>query len=456
MLRISIGELLKVVRGTLLQGDRNVEIKGVSIDSRTIKKGNLFIAVPGQRFDGHRFIWAALESGAKAVLINRPQKLRTSQPVVLVRDTISALGSIAHYYRRQFEIPFIAITGSAGKTTTKEMVANVLGAKYCILKNERSENNQFGVPLTLLKLKTAHQVAVLEVGTSQKGEIDSLARLIQPQVSLLTNIGASHLEGLKSLSGVFQEKKGLVRHLAPGGCLIYNADDRFLSRLGKVRKKCQRISFGIVKNATVQARDVHDTLKGGLEFKVNKSVFKLASPARHQVYNALAAIAVGKHLGIGERAIQKRLHQPAFCKGRQRIQVIRGVKLIDDTYNANPVSYMSSIETLYKLKTKGKKILIGGDMLELGSSSRKWHEQVGQAIAQSSIDIFLGYGREVEHMCRVCLLKAKKRITVKRYQRLDHLHRYLAQTVHAGDTVWIKGSRGMRLERTVDYIKNLK
>jgi len=246
-----VKELKKIIKGILVQGVMPASVSGVSIDSRTAQKGNIFIAIEGERFNGHAFIRAAIRKGAKVVVVSKKVSCPRNISVLLVKDTTKALGQIAAWHRYQFDIPVIAITGSTGKTTTKDMLAAVLMTRFKVLKNVKTENNQFGVPLTLLKLNATHQMAILELGTSQPGDIRLLARMVQPTTILMTNIGESHLAGLKNKKGVYAEKVQLIRSLKPGGHVIVNGDDPYLITVPKGGKNYKKISFGFSQGLKV-------------------------------------------------------------------------------------------------------------------------------------------------------------------------------------------------------------
>ncbi len=453
MLTLRVDTIAKIVKGQLTAGSGPECPEGISINTRTIKKGEIFIAVPGKRYDGHRFIYQAIEKGASALIVHKRIKKKSCKiPVVTVDNTVAALGHLAAYYRRQFQIPIIAVTGSAGKTSTKELIASVLSQKFNVLKNERSENNHFGVPLTLLKLTHKHHVAVLEVGTSQKGDISCLGQIIKPDMLVFTNIGASHLEGLGSIRGVFNEKKSLIKFLTKKGQMILNLDDMYLKKLVGQAPSVSKMTYAVQQKADFQAKNLNFDNNNRIQFKVNRELFTLPTPAYHQVYNALAAIAVGRHFGLTLSDINKGLKTSLHCSGRQKIQSIGGVTIIDDTYNSNPLSFRSSINSLNTIHAKGKKILVGGDMLELGELSEKWHRQIGKDILHSSIDVFIGFGRNARFIYDECCRDGDK-VLAKSFVYLHYLHRFLAKIIQPGDIVLIKGSRGMHLERTVNFLE---
>ena len=448
---LTMAELKSATGGILLQGKDKMKIQGISIDSRTLKRGDAFFAIKGRRFDGHKFIKGAVEKGASALVVS--QKISCPQSLALIRveDTTAALGDSARYYRRQFSIPVIAVTGSAGKTTTKEMIASVLALRFNVLKNIKTENNQYGVPLTLLKLNAAHQAAVLELGTNQPGDIARLAQIAYPTIGVLTNIGESHLEKLHNPKGVFHEKISLIRQMDPYGTIIFNSDDFYLKKIARMKTGHKKIGYGFDRQADVRAVGSPPDHKGGLKFRVDQKNFTISSPARHNIYNALSAIGCGRLLGLKDEEIENALARFSFCEGRQRIEQAGRLKIIDDTYNANPVSFRSAVETLRTFPAKGRKMIVCADMLELGAQSKALHEQMGMFIKKVNIDCILATGKYMRYMIKT--LKSSKRNNAYFIPSLEALHRQLKKLVKPGDVILIKGSRSMHMERTVEFLK---
>ena len=314
----TIKEILVATKGQLIQGVSSLKMDGVSINSRQIKRSQLFIAIKGERFDGHNFISQVIQKGIRAVIVSKRGYYPQHISVILVKDTTKALGNLAADYRNRFKIPIIAVTGSAGKTTTKEMIADVLGERYKILKNFETENNHFGVPLTLLKLNASHRAAVLELGTNQFGDIPYLASIVKPTICVFTNIGESHLEQLKSSAGVFKEKIQMVNHMNGRGVVVYNNDDDFLRKISTKKSLLKKISYSIDKKADLVAKDIH-CIKNKIQFKVKQKKFFLNTPGRHHIYNALAAIACGALCKVKYNQIKKALSHFQFPEGRQKI-----------------------------------------------------------------------------------------------------------------------------------------
>ena len=445
-------EILEATGGALIQGGGTTGFRGVSIDSRAVNKGDVFIAIRGKRLDGHRFVRKAVIQGAALVVVSRPVSCPKNVAVVSVKDTTIALGQIAASYRRRFNIPVVAVTGSAGKTTTKDMIAAVLSARFKVLKNIKTQNNQYGVSLTILGLKKSHQALVLEAGTNNPGEIRWIARIAQPTVVVLTNIGESHLQGLRSRGGVYREKSDLFRGMGPGGRVIFNNDDRYLKRIRLEKKRPRIISYGIREKADLRAGRVTVENNRKICFHVRGERFILNTPAEHYVYNALAAIACGRLLKVGYGDIRRALGNLKFEGRRQQVLNAGGVTVIDDTYNSNPVSLESAVKTIDGLKVVGKKIFVTADMLELGARSRPLHEDKGRMIARSTVDIAITVGKFSKYAA-AALRQFNPRIKVFHYAQAGQAGRRLKTLCGPGDVVLVKGSRGMRMERVVESLR---
>ena len=449
-----IRDIIKATNGTLIKGKDSLRVSGISIDSRTIKRGDLFIAIRGKNFDGHDFIDQVIKKSASAIVVsNNHAILKRNIPIIKVADTTKTLGQIARFHRDRFNIPVIAITGSAGKTTTKEMVATVLNTRYNVLKNIATQNNHIGVPLTLLKLNKSHDVVVVELGTNHFGEIRWLAEIANPTIALLTNIGESHLEFFKNLSGVFKEKLQMIVHMRPSGRVIFNSDDPYLRKIETKKIRHRLIKFGLKPPSDYQADNIKIHNGPFLEFRVNRHIiFILKTPAKHNVYNALAAISCGRLFKIKYEEIKKALKHFRFPKGRQLIHKIGPWKVIDDTYNANPVSVRSAIETLSQLNTTGRKILVCADMLELGRQSQRLHRAMGDLVASLPLDLVITIGRFSKSISQV----AKKRngsLQAYHYLSLDEANRRLKNYIKPGDTILLKGSRSMHMERMLIFLE---
>lgn len=450
---LSVRDILKATRGELLTGKESQKLGDVVTDSRKVKAGDLFIAIVGEKINAHQFIEDVFQKGVQAVVVSEDGEYPQGLCVIRVKDTTRALGEIAAFYRRQFKIPVISITGSAGKTTTKEMVFAVLQKRYNVLKNEKTENNHFGVPQTILKLKKSHQIAVLELGTNQPGDIAWLTKIVQPTVAVWTNIGDSHLEKLKTPAGVFKEKSHLLDSLKKKSVLIFNQDDPWLAKLSK-KKSFVLKNYSIHQKSAFQAQNIHRTPENRIEFKLNSTQFSLKSPARHNVYNALVAIACGKIFKVKDEDIKKALANFEFSLGRQEILKTKNLQVINDTYNSNPISFRSAVQTLHEMTVPGRKVLICGDMLELGEASQSLHEELGSKIAQSNIAVVISTGPMSRFLSqRIKILT--ENIQTFHCESIEDMHKLMQEKINPNDTILVKGSRATKMERAIELLLNL-
>lgn len=452
---LSFDEILAATSGRVLQAGSKGKIKNFSINSRTIKAGQVFVAIKGDRFDGHDFAARAVEAGACGLVVSKSVRAPKRVFILRVKDTTKALGDLARKVREKFPVPVIAVTGSAGKTTTKEMIAAVLGRKYKVLKNEKTENNHIGVPLTLFKFKPSHQAAVLEIGTNQPGDIAWLAGIIKPDVAVLTNIGESHLERLGSRAGVFKEKSQVLRFLPPRGTVIYNSDDLFLKPLGKI-KGPRKISFGVENPADYRASGLRPAGGGRWVFTCRRRKIETPGPARHHIYNALSALSCGRLFGVRYNDIRSALSCAAGLPGRLRCRKYGAIVIIDDTYNANPLSFRGAIETLVNIPAFGRRIMVISDMLELGLQAKRLHQELGGQLALAGLDVVCGYGPLARHAIEAARASSGQGVSVMHSEDRNEVHEYLKRTARAGDVFLVKGSRGMKMDQTVEFLEDLK
>jgi len=454
-MKLRVSDIVTATGGRLLQGDPATQIRGVSTDSRAIQKGDLFIAIVGDKFDGHEFTEAVVRQGAVAVVISRRNVTVPAQvPVILVPDTVKAFGFVARFYRRQFSCPIIALTGSAGKTTTKNLLAAVLKRRYRILYNEGTKNNHIGVPQTLLELRPSHECAIIEFGTNRPGDIAWLTKIAEPDIVVMTNIGESHLELLKSPAKVFAEKSKILAGERVK-TIIYNQDDKFLATLPNRTKDRKLISFGLAspKKPDYSASDVQVS-RGcrQLSFRVNgKNLLTLNSPSRANVYNALAAVACGQVMRVPYAEIARALKSFRFKYGRFVLQKVGWCWLVDDSYNANPVSMRNALATLQSFVIFGRKILVCADMLELGERSPALHQEIGRLAASSDLAAIFATGNQARGLIQAAK-DANQNLLAEHFEALDELNKRLAEYVQPGDVILVKGSRGMKMERTVAFL----
>jgi len=450
---MTIDEILKATGGKLISGSPNGPITGLSTDSRTIKPGELFIAIKGERFDGHAFVEGALLKGASGAMVSGSQSRRNvgTVPFIEVKDTTIALGDIASFHREKFHIPVIGITGSNGKTTTKEMVYSILTNRINVLKNEGTQNNHIGVPITLLKLNKTHEACVLEMGMNHKGEIARLTRILKPTIGVITNIGPSHLEFLKTIENVLLAKCELFEGIqGDRGVVIINGRYPGLESETKKRFKGRVITFGFDKGCDIWAEDVITqdncitaTINGAHKLKIN--VLGL-----HNIENALASWAVASILGLKEELILDALAGFKLPPMRMELINVNGVQIINDSYNSNPLSAESAINTLSGFKTNGRRIMVHGDMLELGDAGHDAHRRLGELIAQSNIDILICIGEFSKETAKESIARGMKESQVKVCDGLKATAELLSEMVQPGDVLLLKGSRRMKMEELIE------
>lgn len=445
---------LKALRPTRMIHPEALETRmftGISTDSRTLSPGEVFVALSGEQFDGHAFVHQARERGAAAALVERPVADSSDLPLVVVSNTLAALRRLAHNHRRKFKIPVIAIGGSNGKTTTKEMVAAILRTNGNILSTAGNLNNHIGVPLTLLRLRSEHEAAVVEIGTNHPGEIASLLKVVEPTHGLITNIGHEHLEFFGSLRGVAREEGALFRWLAGRGVAFLNADDPETLRLGKgVRRK---VTFGFSKGLDVSGSALQFDAHGCPAFrcggkKVARSFpVRLAVPGAHTAANALAAVAVGVAFKVPSRRIQRALEHFQAPSKRMEVLSIAGITVFNDTYNANPDSVIAGLKTLAGAAVSGKRIAVLADMKELGAAGPAEHARIGALLSGLGIEYLLTYGDVARHYH-----DSAQVMFAVHYDQKNVLAEYLAELLTPGDAVLIKGSRGMVMEDIVSFL----
>ncbi|MBN2413121.1 UDP-N-acetylmuramoyl-tripeptide--D-alanyl-D-alanine ligase [candidate division KSB1 bacterium] len=433
-------------------------IAGVSTDSRHVKAGELFVAIVGEKFDGHDFIGQVVEKKVLASVVNESwyakHKNRFSQAFfIVVPDTLVAYQEFAGYYRNKFDIPVIAVTGSAGKTTCKDLITNVLKQKYNVLKNIKSFNNHIGVPATLFDLRPEHEILVTELGTNHTGELERLSYLVRPSACLITNIGYAHLEFFKNLDGVAKAKMEIFSSIQEEGIAFYNADDKVL-RTTKF-PVANQYSYGIDNPADVSGRIVGCDEHACYTFTVMDKQVHLQLPGRHNVYNALAASAVGNRYMLSADEIKRGLENATAGEKRMQVINVHNLKIINDTYNANPGSCYAALNTLsdMQVRGKGRRIAVLGDMLELGDFSKPEHEKLAKVASQFKINALFLYGNETR-----AAIQAAQKLSFEQaehFETKNTLQDRLAAYLQDDDIVLVKGSRSMRMETVVEYLNSL-
>ena len=457
----SIDQIIKAVGGALISGTAQNTVCGISTDSRLVEKGNIFIALQGENFDGHNFVQKVVGRGAASVLISNPsmldlEKFDKAVSVIKVSDTLQALGDLAHNYRQRFSLPVIGITGSSGKTTTKEMMATIISRQKNVLKTEGNLNNLIGLPQTLFRLTQEHELAILEMGTNTRGEIKRLTRIAAPSIGLITNIGPAHLEGFGSVEVVALEKSDLFFNMPQAGIAVANLDDEAVKIIAE-RWNGRRVNYSMSPNADVAVSDIEKNGARGMRFNLNinglsqKVEMKIAGI--HHVYNAMAAAACAWTAGIEPETIKDGLSAFLPVGGRmEMIKLQNGAYLIDDSYNANPASVREALMTLKDLKSNHNGYVFLGDMLELGDAALEMHRRIGTLLGTIGVNaVFLQgeYGATIAAAAMEGGMSQEKIFIMEdSNEGILFLKRYLKK----GDWVLVKGSRRMKMETIVAQI----
>ena len=443
---MTAGDIVNSCTAEIMSGRADTAISDICIDSRKVKKGSLFVALVGKRSDGHDFVNMAFENGAAAVLVEKDVPTDENKTVLKAVSTLRAMQSLAAAYRQKYNIPVIAVTGSVGKTTTKEMCAAVLGAKFKTLKNEGNLNSDIGMPLSVFGLDKTHEAAVFEMGMSAKGEISLMTHIARPFISIITNIGFSHIERLGSRENILKAKLEIENGMYPDGIMVLNGDDSMLwGQQKNILHTC--IYYGIEnKECSFRAENII--------FKDNKTNFDIVSPfgvincsvnaiGTHFVYNALAAAASGLALGLNFDEIIAGLLSFKSVDMRQNIFESNGMTIVDDCYNASPDSMRAAISVLKTLKGK-RKIAVLADMLELGKKNDELHEAVGKMT--KGLDFLIAYGKNRELYKKGAMAEGMPEENILCYDNMEQCSVYLKNLCKEEDCILFKGSRGMHLE----------
>ncbi|HRP92815.1 MAG TPA: UDP-N-acetylmuramoyl-tripeptide--D-alanyl-D-alanine ligase [Ignavibacteriaceae bacterium] len=458
-IHLNIEDIFNIPTAVIYNPDMFKSIYHVSINSRNIKKNSLFIAIKGERFDGHDFINEVVKRGASAIVINEKKFKKINDleiPVITVKDTTLALGEIAKLWRAKLKTKIIGITGSAGKTTTKEILAALLSEKFKVNKTVANNNNHIGVPLTILSTNEKHQVLVAELGTNHFGEIPYSAVIASPDLALITNIGDSHLEYLKNRNGVFKEKSALFNEtLKRTGKVFINNDDKILKEFGKTVKG--KVTFALKEKADYKAiiKGYDKFAKPQIEIGNKKKSFAATLPlsGEKNVLNFTAAFAIASELGLTNSQIQKAVKKIKSYNKRLEIKNYKTFTLIDDTYNANPDSMKSALEILDKIESRKKKIAVLGDMFELGREAKLKHIALASFINKTNVDEVYSIGK----MMKLMNQKLNEKIKVqKHFADREMLKRFLKSLDINNSAILIKGSRGMKMEEFVSIIESTK
>lgn len=453
MYNMTLNDIIKASDGEYFgpESKLSIEIHGIDIDSRKISKNFLFIPIKGERVDGHDFILKTFENGAIASLSEKKLS-KEYEPYILVKSTLQSIKDIAEYYRKSLDIKVIGVTGSVGKTTTKEIIYAVLQEKYSVLKTEGNFNNEIGLPLTIFKIKKEHEVAVLEMGISDFGEMHRLSKIARPDICVITNIGDCHLENLKDLEGVLRAKTEIFDYMEADGIIILNGDDKSLSSVEE-KDGIRPIFFGLNNKNQIFADAIKDFGLKGMSFAINinkKNInIEIDSPGQYMIYNALAAAGVGKVLGLSDKEIKDGIESFENVSGRSKIIKTNYLTIIDDCYNANPMSMKASLDTLSK--SESRKVCILGDMLELGESTINYHKEIGEYAALVNIDVIICAG-ELSAYIYEGANKVKNKSETYYFETKEKLINSMFDLIKSNDTVLVKASRGMHFEGIVDVL----
>jgi UDP-N-acetylmuramoyl-tripeptide--D-alanyl-D-alanine ligase len=445
MIPWTLDEVAALTNGRLLRGNGKERVTGVSHDTRSLNKGDLYVAIVGRRLDGHRFLKEAARKGAKAALVSRFVP-GNGLPQIRVADTTRALGELGRSQRLQWDGPVVAVTGSVGKTTVKDMTAHLLSGKMRTLRSEGNLNNHWGLPLTLLRLTSGHQAAVVELGINHPGEMEWLSEVARPDVAVVTAIGEAHLGFFEGKRQLAKEKLRIGTALREGGKMVLNADDTYLAGAGK-----NAVTFGL-KLGQVRAKKVQADGLGSqflLAAQGQEIPTRLSVPGRHNVTNALAAVSAGLALGLPLKYMAQRLKSfRSLSPMRMEIQNVRGILFLNDAYNASPTSMEAALSTFKDLKGPKRKIAVLGDMLELGDHTQESHERIVRKALELKCHTLLLVGKAMGAAAKDTQDRSMEKIQL--FDQAQDARTFLKGIARKGDAVLLKGSRGMRLEKILE------
>ena len=462
MHNITVKDIIKQCNGTLIIGDEKTECTDFSTDTRKIKKGDVYIGLKGEKFNGSEFYKQALELGASVCILqdieieDEVKNNYKERTIIIVKDTLIALQKIAKYKRSLYNIPVIAVTGSVGKTSTKDIIANVIAQEFNVLKTEGNYNNHIGVPLTILRLKN-HTAMVIEMGMSNLGEISVLTEIAKPTIAVITNIGTAHIGNLGSRENILKAKLEILEGLSEAGVLITNNDNDMLHMWNSQNDKYNVYNFGIENESNIMAKNINiECNSSKFEVTYNNKNYNIEVPINSTpfVYNSLCAICVGKFLNIDIKKIIKGIKNFELTKNRMDIEKINSIMLINDCYNANFDSMKAAIESLSKSEGT-RKIAILGDMLELGEFSQKLHSDLGEEVYKNKIDILFTVGKEAKYIAKKAEELGMNKNSINICNNNEEVINIIKAIKKDGDCILIKASNGMHFIEIVDHLKNL-
>lgn len=461
MENITVNEILIATGGELISGNNNTSICNISIDSRVMKGEDIFVPLIGERVDGHDFIDKAITNGAVAVFTSRDITPFGDIAWIKVEDTLKALQQLGVYYKSLHKMPVVAVTGSVGKTTTREMVATALSAGFNVFKTSKNFNSNIGLPVTLSEIKSDDEIAVLELGISDFGEMDELTDMARPNVAVVTNIGVAHIAQFKTRENICLEKLAVAKGLNPKGLLILNGDDDMLLAHGRDAFE-NVLYYGIGNHNDVYAENISYTEnKTAFDAVIKGEKIKVELPVigQHMVMNALAALSAASFFGVDLEKAAEKLSEFGGFKNRQQIYEVDDIKIIDDTYNASPDSMKAAITVLENIKTGGKRVAVLADMLELGDNSPIYHKEVGEFAAKHNVDRLItvgSMGRKIADGFNTICTRDGIEAEIASFSENKDAYEYINKTVNNGDTLLFKGSNGMHLGEIIGWMKEGK
>lgn len=455
MIPVFVSEILQITGGRLICGKPEGTVTSVVTDSRKADEGALFVAIPGENADGHAFVNKAFELGAVCALVEKEANYDLQKPVVLVPNTVKAMGALAHTVMKRISVPTVGITGSVGKTTTRDMTHAVLSAKYNTLKNDNNFNNEIGVPLTVFKADDKIRAAVIEMGMDNFGEIDALSAIVEPDAAIITNIGLSHIERLGTQENIYKAKSEIFDHTKKNGVVILNGDDEILmEHKGEIKQKVLTVG---VKNAAADFTAVgiqagEDSVSFHFSGLGHEFLVELPIPGEHNVSNALLACAAGIYFGIPDGKIAEALHQFSLTQMRMDIFRCGHITVINDCYNAAPDSVEAALSVLSK--RKDRKVAILGDIAALGAYSYSAHRNLGSAVLKNGVDLLITVGENARFIAEGAFENGMDSMNIVSVDTVDELYPYLSSYIKENDVVLVKASRVMGLERVTEFLKN--
>src|SRR5438876_2424148 len=455
MNRLSILEIAEFAGAAVSSGHGKTLIDKISTDSRTLKHGELFVALRGENFDAHSFVESVAKAGAAGAIVdsNWTGKIPENFALIRTEDTLQAYQKLAANYRKSLPLKVVAITGSNGKTSTKDFTAAVLGRRFHVTKTQGNFNNHVGLPRTMLEATAQDEIAVWEIGMNHPGEVGPLAKLAAPDAAIITNIGIAHIEFMGSRDAIAVEKGALAEAIGPQGSVILNADDPFTKEIAA--RTCAKVIFAGTTTGTIRAREITQSSDGS-DFTIHEGAHRcraqLPVPGLHMVQNAMLAVAAGRVFGLSLEESAAGLAAAPLTKARLQIKEIHGVKFIDDSYNANPDSMKAALRTLVELDADGKRIAVLGEMRELGEESVRGHREVGETAAELGVDQLLAVGEMGSAIAEAAQKAGLEKAAAVR--STNEAAEILADIAAPGDLVLIKGSRAARTELVIEEFAN--